>query len=295
MQEDSEYKQFLNAQEESFSFLEYLHPEKVPHLHFVHATGFNAYTYRQLLELLSQKLSVHAMDLRGHGHTKAPADPEQFTSWQTYYQDLTQFLEQRPQPLFLAGHSLGSAVSTAIAATRPDLVKGVILIEPFFPKGFKGFGIRTLQFLGMGQQIPIAKKALRRRAHFPSMEEAKSYYVGRSIFKSWQESWIEDYLKGGTNQNSDGCLSLTCTPAWESKSFSLTTANSWKNVTKLQCPILLICGGTNSTLKTSDIAEIKKIHPSASVVHKQEASHFFPMEYPEEVAGLITRFCESQT
>lgn len=292
MQDDTEYKQFITPQQEAFSYLEYPH-ESVPHLHFAHATGFNAYTYRQLFELLQSHLAVHAMDLRGHGQSKAAADPALFTSWDAYIQDLICFLESLPHPLFLAGHSLGTALSVTVASLRPELVKGLILVEPILPRGMKGLLLRTFQTLGMGHKIPIAQKALRRRAHFHSLAEAKSYYVGRSIFKSWQEPWIEDYLKGGTTHNSDGCLSLSCTPAWESKSFSLTKPDLWEHVKNLQCPILIICGGTNSTFEAGDIAEIKKIQPAATIVRKEASSHFIPMEEPEEVAKLMVDFCET--
>ena len=293
MEDDPEYKQFINPNQEAFSYLEYLNTEKAPHLHFAHATGFNACTYRQLFELLQNDFSVHAMDLRGHGQTPAKADPVAFTSWDVYIQDLTCFLESLPRPLFLVGHSLGTALSTTLASIQPEWVKGLILIEPILPTGIKRWTIRTFQMLGMGHKIPIAQKALRRRAHFRSFEEAKAYYVGRSIFKSWPESWIEDYLRGGTKQHSDGCLSLSCTPEWESKSFALTNPNLWAHVRNVQCPILIICGGINSTFGWGDIAEIKKVQPSATIVRKEDSSHFIPMEQPQEVARLVARFCEA--
>ena len=40
---------------------------------FVHANGFNAYTYRSLLQPLSGALRIWAPDLRGHGRTGLPA------------------------------------------------------------------------------------------------------------------------------------------------------------------------------------------------------------------------------
>ena len=50
-------------------------------VHFAHATGFNAGTYRQLIEALDPSFDVYAMDARGHGFSNAPADPRSLRSW----------------------------------------------------------------------------------------------------------------------------------------------------------------------------------------------------------------------
>jgi len=148
-----------------------------------------------------------------------------------------------------------------------------------------------VQLLGMSHKIPIAQKTMRRKTYFRSLEEAALYYEGRGVFSKWEKVWIENYLSGGTQQESDGCFALTCSPAWESKSFSVTNPNAWDQIEKIQCPILLIYGGGSQTFHLSDATAFKKLHPATSIVNKQEASHFVPMEYPEEVARLITQFC----
>ena len=44
-------------------------PADAPLLHFTHATGFNAETYRGLLTPLQGRFHVAAADMRGHGFT----------------------------------------------------------------------------------------------------------------------------------------------------------------------------------------------------------------------------------
>jgi len=48
----------------------------------LHANGFNAMSYRQVLE----PLGVHALaiDLRGHGLSTLPADPDRLSTWRTF-------------------------------------------------------------------------------------------------------------------------------------------------------------------------------------------------------------------
>ena len=51
---------------------------------FLHATGFNALTYRQLLAPLAPPWRVVALDLRGHGLSSLPARPGRLMHWQGY-------------------------------------------------------------------------------------------------------------------------------------------------------------------------------------------------------------------
>jgi len=78
----------------AFSYLEWEAEAGAPALHFAHATGFNAETYRTLLQPLAGRFHIYAADLRGHGFTTLPADPAAFKGWQSYGEDLARFLRR---------------------------------------------------------------------------------------------------------------------------------------------------------------------------------------------------------
>src|SRR5262245_51640214 len=61
-------------------------------VHFAHANGFNALTYRALLEPLTREMRVYASDLRGHGQTTLAANPKGMTSWLIYRDDILRVL-----------------------------------------------------------------------------------------------------------------------------------------------------------------------------------------------------------
>lgn len=88
-----------------------------PRLVFAHANGFCASAYRQMLSRLAHRFDIIAMDLRGHGRTRLPADPAAHTSWDLYADDLAALYAtlDRP-PDLLAGHSMGAASSLMAAA-----------------------------------------------------------------------------------------------------------------------------------------------------------------------------------
>lgn len=68
--------------------LDFGDPKRPVDLIFVHANGFNALTYRSLLQPLSGALRIWAPDLRGHGRTRLPALPDGRRSWKDHRDDL---------------------------------------------------------------------------------------------------------------------------------------------------------------------------------------------------------------
>jgi pimeloyl-ACP methyl ester carboxylesterase len=102
---------------------------------FLHATGFNAIAYQSLLEPLGGQMHVAAIDIRGHGRTKLPANPRRLRSWNKFRDDVIQVLESvAPKGAVLGGHSMGGTVSLLVAAKRPDLVRGLMLADPVLMK-----------------------------------------------------------------------------------------------------------------------------------------------------------------
>jgi pimeloyl-ACP methyl ester carboxylesterase len=55
-----------------------------PLAHFSHATGLCAGTYAPLAARLRPHLKILGMDDRGHGGTKAPANPQELKNWDIF-------------------------------------------------------------------------------------------------------------------------------------------------------------------------------------------------------------------
>ena len=165
-----------------------------PLLHFAHATGFNAETYRGMLSPLADRFRIVASDARGHGSTTLPAEPGMPRGWKIFRDDLIAVLDRiAPNGAILAGHSMGGAVSLMAAAARPDKVKALVLIEPvLMPRAF--WWRMMLVQLGLRASEPgLAERALKRRDVFPSLEMAMAAYKGRGAFATWlwPAAWTE--------------------------------------------------------------------------------------------------------
>lgn len=259
-------------------------------VHFAHATGFNAETYRALLASLDPSLDVYAMDARGHGMSRAEADPRKLRSWAPYRKDLLAFLETLEPPVILAGHSMGGTVSAEIAARHPERVQGLVLVDPVIPPPRYVPLFAVARTLGLsGRLIPVSQAAARRRMHFPSKDAAIENYAGKGAFRTWPRAWIEAYIDGGTRRAADGTgVRLSCDRDWESRTFAKSSIHPLRAVAKLRCPVTLIGRTTDGPpLSRAACDAFMRRKPDTRLVLLKDATHFIPMEHPEVVRAEI--------
>jgi len=285
------------------SFIEIFDNQDKPGFQFAHATGFNALTYKELLEPLSDNFNVRAVDARGHGFTKLKAYPQDMYDWKIYCDDLIKsvelFVEKTQKPIILSGHSMGAASAIQVAAIRPDLVSGLVLVDPvlmtnkikvIFKIGRKYPIFKNFPVIKQGMMMSETTK--KRRRDWANKEEIFNSYKNKLIFKTWTETTIRNYIEGGTELVGDETR-LTCDPLWEAATFS-----SWKHdamglIDKLNCPITLLQAEFNSTARGN--GPIKLMQQDKLGVHKiiKGSTHFLPMEFPniikEEINNLQKR------
>ena len=93
----------------------------------VHGIIGSRATWEWLLAECSERFRVLRLDLRGHG--RSDRAPGAYTA-DGYVADALEVLERIGRPCVMVGHSLGGAISAAIAQRRPDLLAGVVLEDP---------------------------------------------------------------------------------------------------------------------------------------------------------------------
>lgn len=263
-------------------------------IHFAHATGFNAETYRGIADQLDPSLELYLMDARGHGMSEAPADPRKLHSWRPYRNELEAFVETLRQPVVLAGHSMGATVSMELAAVRPDLVQGLVLVDPVIVPPRLIPKMAVTRTLGLAERfLPIAQMAARRRMEFPSKEAAVENYVGKGPFRTWPREWIASYVEGGTVATDNGTVRLSCDRAWESKTFATATINPYRALRKVRCPITLFArehSGPPFMRESRDA--FMRCRPDTRLLVLEDTTHFMAMERPDIVVEEIERMAE---
>ena len=258
---------------------------------FLHATGFNALTYRQLLAPLAERIRVVAIDLRGHGLSSLPAHPGRLTHWRGYADDLIRALAQLnaglPPPGLIAGHSMGGTVGLLALAREPALARGLLLIDPaLVPRPWRRWLRLPFAPLMLRRRLPIARAAGRRRAVFGSAEEVLQSYQGRGAFKTWQPGFLADYIEDGFAPLPSGGVRLRYAPAWEAATFAGHRHDTEAALRALRVPVHLMMAGRGSTIGR-ELPVLRANAPALSVEAMPECTHFIPMEAPQQVRDRI--------
>ena len=276
--------------EGTLSVLDWGGPANAPAVQLSHANGFNAYTYQRLIEPIADKVRLQAADFRGHGFTTLQADPAMTISWNTFRDDLIAYLEQRGEPVLLVGHSLGGTTSLLTAEARPDLVRGVLAVEPVIQPFLQAWIMRGKRLLGLPHKARgLAEGAAKRRAVFPDREAVFNAYKNKGAFTSWPDETLHDYIAGGVRDREDGQVELCCAPAWESLIFASSGSYIWDRLARIEVPLTLVRGSLFSTCPDPVVNRLQRLYPQADFITVDGATHFLPMERPDIVRAQILR------
>ncbi|CAN7179006.1 alpha/beta hydrolase [Phenylobacterium sp. LjRoot219] len=245
---------------------------------FCHANGFNARTYRTILGPLGAELRILALDLRGHGATTLPAEPDALSGWDVFADDLLAALDVAvDRPVVLAGHSLGAITCLLAAVAAPARVRALVLFEPV---------MLDAATIGMPMpDHPITRATLRRRESFLSRAAMMDAYRGRGAFETWGEAQLADFAAGGLRDTDAGEVTLACRPAWEAAIYARQDVHAWEAMAELRAPARILAGVEGSSVGARARALAEQVGVPLEVV--PGTTHFLPMERPELVRQAL--------
>ena len=256
-----------------------------PPLLFLHATGFCASAYAQMLSALGGAYDVYALDLRGHGRTRLPAEPEALRSWKPYRDDVRAFLDrERRDGWALAGHSLGAATALLAAEGRRDIA-ALKLIEPVAMPAWLSALAKTPVWPVFAGRMNLVRQAARRRSAWSDRDSVIFSYSRKVLFKSWAPGVLEDYLKDGLMDVAGG-VRLACAPEWEAATFAAQANDFWQAAANAPAPLSIFAAKEpGSTVRTFARARFRKL--GARIMVDDEAGHLAPMQKPRELAAFL--------
>lgn len=252
---------------------------------FAHANGFNAFTYRQLLQSLPDHLRIWAPDLRGHGHTTLPTLVSGRRNWHDHRDDLIALLEQIDGgPVTLCGHSIGGTSGLLAAAKVPEKVSNLILLDPvIWPRST--VALFNVPFLDrVPSKSPIVKSTLRRREQFETRQQAFESWKGRGAFKGWPDEVLRDYLADGLVEDAGG-VRLACSPLWEASNYSAQSHNPWLALRQFTGRVEILRAGTGSLCSVTNQSAGRNL----TIRTVSGGGHLFPMTHPDAVKDAVVR------
>jgi pimeloyl-ACP methyl ester carboxylesterase len=98
-----------------------------PPLILLHGFGTSIEHWRHNLPILGQLHTVYALDLLGFGASRKSSIDYSVYLWEQQVYDFWQTFIR--QPVILVGNSIGSLVCLTVAATHPEMVKGIVMLS----------------------------------------------------------------------------------------------------------------------------------------------------------------------
>lgn len=257
----------------------------VPILVFTHANGFPAGTYRALFEHWQRAgWRVLAPAMLGHD----PTWPVQ-SNWRPTRDELIGFIEREAaaQPVQLVGHSLGGYLSLLVACRRPELARGVVLLDSPVLDGWRAHSVRVFKSTGLIGRFSPGKVSRRRRHHWPSAEALQTHFKSRRSFAGWDARVLADYLDAGFEPDPGGGLQLAFRREVETRFYNTLPHHLGAVLQRHppHCPVGFIGGTRSAELRQAGLAATRRL------VRERlawiEGTHLFPMEQPQQTAQAV--------
>ena len=260
----------------------------------LHATGFHAQCWRQVIAALPPDQHVICLDLPGHGASSNTLQD----GWHGVCDQALYFVETLDlDNLVGVGHSMGGYVIFSLTAAETHRYRGSLLIDPVILDP-----VRYESPMAYGSD-PAEHPTARRRNHWRDWQEMFEYFKARHPFSLWDKRVLRDYCEHGLVKRSDlNGYELACPPLIEASIYvNSATASPLHLFSQVTVPTWVLRGyerdfeevaksGRMDFSASPTWPELAERLPNGRDIHWDDLSHFIPMQAPERVAGLIGGF-----
>jgi len=256
-------------------------------IHFLHGNGFSVKTYMCFLEKL-EGYNLIMQDAAGHGESTTG---KRFVGWNITASRFSESLnaQQLVLPkteLIGVGHSFGGCMTALMSAQTPALFDRLVLLDPaLFPPRLIWM-MRAVKLTGLKSQVPLVKKARRRRTQWENLAQVKSSFFERGTFKGWESACLEDYIASSIKRDEEGCYRLGC-PSWmEAAIFSSYPKRLWTAIANISVPTCIIQGKDTFGYFKEAYRLAAKLNPNIKVI-EVDGGHCFMLQNSTMAAQAV--------
>ena len=260
---------------------------------FVHGLGGASTNWTDLMGLLRGHVDGCALDLPGFGQSAPPADGRYRLG--THVRAVVRLLERQGRgPVHLFGNSLGGAVSTRVAALRPDLVTTLTLISPALPALAPRRGsdprLPLLLLPGLSGVVDraMAKRTPQQRA---DAVIALCYAHPEAVPAERRVEAVEEVVR----RTGQGHATDAFTGSLRGLVGSFVQRgprNLWQQARQVQAPTLLVWGQQDRLVDVSLAPRARTAFPRSRLLVLPEVGHVAQLEQPETVARAFLGLLE---
>ena len=251
-----------------------------PIIHFSHANGFPAETYRKFFGFLQDDFDIRYINIHAHN-----PDYPVTQNWTKLVHELINHIEKTyHEPVIGMGHSFGGALTFLAAAKRPELFQSIVMLDSFLPGRLHSTMALLAKYLGFIDKVTPAGRSKNRRYRWSNFAEAVDYFQGKPLFANFDRECLRDYVEYGTHKTEQG-IELRFDPAIEYKIFRTLPHNLLRYKKRLQVPGTLIYGEDSYLIKSIGLESAEKTF--GLICEPTAGGHLFPFEYPQLSAAKV--------
>jgi pimeloyl-ACP methyl ester carboxylesterase len=267
----------------------------LPRALFVHGLGGSSQNWSALMEALAGTVEGEAVDLPGFGDSPPPDDGDFSVSG--FARAVIRHLDDEARgPVHLFGNSLGGAVTTRVAAARPDLVRTLTLVSPALPELRPQRAAIPTALLA----VPGVPALFARLTRDWTIEDrtravlALCYGDPGRVTPEVFAAAVDEYARR-----------LATPYFWDVmagsargivNAYTLGGQHSlWRQAERVLAPTLLIYGGRDQLVAYRMARKARAAFRDSRLLTLPEAGHVAMMEYPEVVAVAFRELLAEQT
>ena len=261
--------------------------EELPPILFIHGLGDEADSFRHVLPILARKQRVLAMDLPGFGRSKAEG---KVTIRYCAKAALDLLEAETPDGAIVAGSSLGAAVAERVAFKKPDLVRGLVLMDGGLPMPPATSVNPSSLFPGLGERYYRAYRDDPKAAY----ESLRPYYADLDALPEADRDFLAVRVQErvGSESQLRAYFSLF-------RSLALTImmgqGGYQRKLSRWGQPLAVIWGEKDSVVPPSGVDLLMRVAPYGRSRVIAGAGHLPHQERPEETAAAIRELLAEST
>ncbi len=254
---------------------------------YVHGLGGSSQNWSALMPLHDELVDSEALDLPGFGDSPPPDDGDY--SITGHARAVIRYLDSSGRgPVHLFGNSMGGAVTTRVAAVRPDLVRTLTLVSPALPE----VRVQRKAVPTALLAVPGVARLFTRLTQQWSAEQRVSGVMAlcygdpdqvtpegfRNAVEEMERRQQLPYFWDAMTRSARGIVNA----------YTLGGQHGlWRQAERVLAPTLLVYGGRDQLVSYRMAQRAARAFRDSRLLTLPDAGHVAMMEYPETVASAF--------
>lgn len=210
-----------------------------------------------------------AVDLRGYGGSDRPAEDDAY-GIEHLVKDVVGLVEATSDsPVLLVAHDWGGVVAWVVAHRRPDLLRGLVVMNAPHPDVWERPEVDPVQAQASSAYVPLIAE---QKIGPEVVEGFLSPFLAPESLEQLRTSWALPGAKAAMS-------------AWYRA--NVEPVNHLPVGNTVEVPTVAIWGIKDSFVTPSELDHLPNLVTNLKVVRLDTAGHWLPNEAPDDVAGAI--------